>query len=367
VDVAAKDLQARLRVLFEQRRAREADENRVGGHERLHGAVQLAALGAVAFVHKDIEFAHGRAGLRLQFGDEGIEVGHVALAELVHQRAEQARRRLAKLAHQVAAAAGAVDGFPSGAEDPLNLLVQLVAVGDDEHARVGIVLQDPPRQQHHDDALAAALRVPNDAALAPAHVSLRRLDAEILVYARQLLDTAVEEHKVVHQLDDALLAEELEQVLVELEAAVVGLIFLPGEEVFFRRADGAVAQTLSVAPRQHKLHGGEEPGVEFGLLIGEILADAVANGDGTALEFKHADGDAVDVEHDVGPPLVAAAQRHLLGNGKVVLRRIVPIDEMHRLRDLAGLVLDRRTVAQQAVDGPVVAVEVAAAIIRLHL
>ena len=39
-----------------------------------------------------------------------------------------------------------------------------------------------------------------------AHVLLRRLDAEILVHARQLLHAAVEEHEVVHQLDQPVLA-----------------------------------------------------------------------------------------------------------------------------------------------------------------
>ena len=38
------------------------------------------------------------------------------------------------------------------------------------------------------------------------HVLLRGLDAEILVHARQLLHAAVEEHEVVHQLDQPLLA-----------------------------------------------------------------------------------------------------------------------------------------------------------------
>ena len=89
---------------------------------------------------------------------------------------------------------------------PLDLLVQLVAVGDDDHAGVGLVLQNPLGQQHHDDALAAALRVPDDAALVGVDVLLRGLDAEVLVHARQLLHAAVEEHEVVHQLDEPLLA-----------------------------------------------------------------------------------------------------------------------------------------------------------------
>ena len=87
------------------------------------------------------------------------------LAELVDQRAEQARRGLAELAHQVAAAAGALDGLARLGEDALDLFVQFVAVGDDGDAGVGVVLQNPLGQQHHHDALAAALRVPDDAAL----------------------------------------------------------------------------------------------------------------------------------------------------------------------------------------------------------
>ena len=54
---------------------------------------------------------------------------------------------------------------PDLGEDALDLLVQLVAVGDDGDAGVRVVLQNPLGQQHHDDALAAALRVPDDAAL----------------------------------------------------------------------------------------------------------------------------------------------------------------------------------------------------------
>ena len=116
VDVAAEDFQAGLLVLLEQRRAGEADEDRVG-HHRLHHAVQLAALRAVALVHEDEHLAHRLAGLGLQLLDEGVEVVHVLAAELVHQRAEQARLGLAELAHQVAAAAGALDRLARLGED----------------------------------------------------------------------------------------------------------------------------------------------------------------------------------------------------------------------------------------------------------
>jgi hypothetical protein len=71
----------------------------------------------------------------------------------------------------------------------------------------------------------------------------------------------------------------LEQVLVELEAAVVLLVLLPLQEILLRCADGAVAQPLGIVAGEDELHRAEEPLVELGLLVGEV-ADAVADGDG---------------------------------------------------------------------------------------
>ena len=105
--------------------------------------------------------------------------------------------------------------------------------------------------------------------------------------------------------------------------------------------------------------------VELRLLVGKVLADAVADGDAAVLQFQHADGDAVDVEHEVGPPLVVAVQGDFLGNGEVVLLRLLPVDEVDGLRDLARLDLHGHAVAQQAVNGLVVAVEAAAVVVRL--
>jgi hypothetical protein len=90
----------------------------------------------------------------------------------------------------------------------------------------------------------------------------------------------------------------------------------------------------------------EEPGVKFLLLVGEQLPDAVTDGDPAVLQLQHADGDAVHVDHAVRPPLMVAPEGHLLGDGKVVALRLVPIDEVHGLRDLARLGLHRHAVAQ---------------------
>ena len=229
--------------------------------------MQLAALGAMAFIHEHKQLAHRLGGLRLKLSDERFEVVHVATAELMHQRAHQPWQWLRQQAQQFPAALGASDWLAGLGEDAFDLLVQLVTVGNDGDAGVRFVLQNPLGQQHHHDALAAALRVPDDAALMALHVGLRRLDPDILVNPRQLLDAAVEQHEVVQQLEQPILGAHLEQVFVELESGVVGLVFLPLQEVLLLGLDGAVLQTLGVVAGKHQLHGGEEPLVELLLLI----------------------------------------------------------------------------------------------------
>jgi hypothetical protein len=183
---------------------------------------------------------------------------------------------------------------------------------------------------------------------AGADVLLRRLDAEVLVHPRQLLHAAVEQHEVVHQLDQPRLGAHLQQVLVELEAAVVGLVFLPLQEVLLRRADGAVLQPLGVVAREDELHRAEEPGIELWRLVRQVLPDAVADGRAAVLQLDHAHRNAVDVQHQIGSPLVPtqpAAQRHFLGEGEVVGQRPLPVDELDLLGHLAGLRLHWHTVA----------------------
>ena len=157
----------------------------------------------------------------------------------------------------------------------------------------------------------------------------------------------------------------LSRYLSSLKRLLSCLVLLPLEEILLRRADGAVLQPLGVVAGEDELHRAEEPGVELRLLVGEALADAVADGDAAVLQFQHADGDAVDIEHEVGPPLVVALERHFLGDGEVVLLGLAPVDEVDGLGDLARLDLHRHAVAQQAVDGLVVAVEGAVVVVRL--
>src|SRR5258708_3996757 len=153
--------------------------------------MQFTALSAMALIHKDEQFADCWARLLLQFLDKRIEISNALLAELMDQRAEQARLGLAELRHQIVPTARAVNGFARAGEHPLDLFVQFVAVGEDKHTRVWLILQNPFGKQDHDDAFATALRVPDNAAFIGLDALGSLLDAEILMYPRQLLHAAI--------------------------------------------------------------------------------------------------------------------------------------------------------------------------------
>ena len=63
------------------------------------------------------------------------------------------------------------------------------------------MLQQPLCQQHHEDALAAALRMPDNAALGLADALLRRLDAHELMRARYFLGAPVKDGEVADQVE----------------------------------------------------------------------------------------------------------------------------------------------------------------------
>ncbi len=88
---------------------------------------------------------------------------------------------------------------------------------------------------------------------------------------------------------------------------------------------------------------------EHRFLVVEILADALVDAYGAAFEFQHAEREAVDVEHDVGPLAVFAAHAHFFGDGEAVVVGVFPIDEPDRLPVFAQAFLHFHAVAQQPV------------------
>lgn len=251
-----------------------------------------------------------------------------------------------------------------------DLLVEFGAVGDDEHARPGAVFAYPFGEPDHGERFAAALGVPDDAALAAPDEVLGGLDAEVLVLAADLLSSGVVDDEVVDQFQEAPLATNLHQVAVQ-RIGFVGMgsgVFHPLEVVLLAGLDGAVAQSLAVVAGHKPLHRAEKRLDELLLLVVEILADAFGHRHGGAFEFQHAQRDAVDVEHEVGALGaglgVGALDGDFLGDGEAVGFGVFPVDEPDGDGVLAEFGPDLDAVAQHLVDGFVAVVEPLAGVAR---
>ena len=143
MDVGAKDLARGLAVLAQERRAGEADEDR-SFEPALHLLVHVAALGAVALVHEDIEASR----------DPGRWPRQVGRLELVDQRADEARRRRA----QPALALGNMVHDPRLGPDG-HAVADSKMSGESGLARDGHVVSDlgaagDAHLRHHDAVLA---------------------------------------------------------------------------------------------------------------------------------------------------------------------------------------------------------------------
>ena len=85
------------------------------------------------------------------------------------------------------------------------------------------------------------------------------------------------------------------------------------------------------------------------LLVGEVLADSITDAHPTALELDHANCNAIDVKHQIRPPLFWPFQRDLFSNGEVIRFRVMPIDQSHGGGGLIGFCLYLNPVAQQGI------------------
>src|SRR6266567_5446449 len=145
----------------------------------------------MALVNEDKQLPHGHVRLCLQFLDKRIKITDVLFSEFMNQGAEQTWLRLAELDHQIVSAAGAVNLLADASEHTLNLFVEFIPVGKNEHAGVRFVLQDPFRKQNHNNTFAAALRVPDNTALIGVDMLLGSIDPEILMDPREFLHAAI--------------------------------------------------------------------------------------------------------------------------------------------------------------------------------
>ena len=207
----------------------------------------------------------------------------------------------------------------------------------------------------------AALGVPDDTPFVLLDACPRGHYAEELMRPRHLLLPGVEDHEIANEVQQPRLVAHLGQRPVDQRSRIrhcaSGRLVLPVHEELLRCARCSVTKPLRVAAGEEELGRAEERLVEDLFLIRDELPDPIADLHRASFQLDHADGKAVEIEHDVRPPFVAPLQRHLFGQREVVLLRVLPVNEVHRLVGLTRSDLYRHAVAQELVGAEVRLVE----------
>ena len=381
-------------------RAGEADEGGVGqGIAQVGGeAVDEVILAAVGFVGDDYDVAPR--------GEQGVTVAPFIGQELLQGGEDHAPGVDLELGAQVVAAGGLggrlaqeIGAAGEGAEE---LVVQVVAVGDDDHRGVvqGRVADHPSGVEGHGQAFAGALRVPDyaDALVAGRAAGLRfraigaarfaharcisrvdgaqgfaqrDVDGVELVVAGQLLDqqaaaVVLEDLEVAHEIEKAAAVGHPLQDDLQFGQGGRGQVFAvdgaPGHEAFAVRGERPQARVAAVGDDQRGVVD-KEAG-DFGF-VGLELVIGVPDGGlgvGGVFEFDHGQGQAVDEEDDVRAAVVAVLDDGELVEREPVIVRGVVGQELHlrAAQRAVGGVFDGDAVDQIAVGGAVAADEVGA-------
>ena len=250
------------------------------------------------------------------------------------------------------------------AEPVGDLLVEFVAVGDDDDTGVRLVLADPLREPDHHQRLARALRVPDDAALLLLDPRLGGIEREDLVRTHHLLHARVENDGIVDEPQEPLRLEHLKDRTVHRVLHLrrrehafrtwFPARFLPLEPVLRRRQRRPVLDALGFASRNQQLRRREKAGDLAVLLVAPVLADTLLDGHGRFLEFDDAEQDAVHIKTHVRTSMRGLTagrwNADLLGDRINVVERILPVNEPRLLHRLARLGRHRNGESQHSVD-----------------
>ncbi|MNP03149.1 hypothetical protein D3C76_950240 [compost metagenome] len=211
--------------------------------------------------------------------------------------------------------------------------------------------------------------MPDNPAFTSTQVTLRLADTKVLVVPAELFYPAVEHNVVVDQLQKARFVAQLKQMGIQqiIGSGAVCVFLFPGQVVLLAGLDSAVTQALGIVAGHHELHGGEERLDKLGLLVIQVLPDALVHSHLGALEFQHAEGNAIHIEHDIralGIDLgISTFDGNFLGNGEVVVLRMLPVDQPDGLGVFPNFRLDLHPVAQQLVHRLVTIIQALADIV----
>ena len=382
-------------VLKLDRRAGEADERGVGQRiaHMARIAVEEVVLAAMRLVGDDDDVTAAgehRVAIPLLLREEFLDGGEDDAAHIDGQLRAQVRPACGlhrRLAQEILAPR-------EGAE---KLVVEVVAVGQHDHGRIGhrLLADDAPGVEGHGQTLPGALRVPDDAdapiagiaarlsaGLVPAarlgdplRVLLQRRRAQgladrslhrvELVIAGHLLDeraaVVLEDDEVAQQRQEAALLEDALdrhlQLRVEGRRQLLAVDGAP-------RLEPLPAGGERAEPRLHPIRHGEhgvagEQRRQF-RLVGLQLVERRPDGGvlvGRILELDHGQRQPVDEHHDVGPPRIAVLRdRELIDRRPRVGVRHIEVN--HACLSAAdgavgGAVLNSHAVHQHAMEGSV--------------
>lgn len=139
------------------------------------------------------------------------------MAILVDERADDGVLIGIQHVAQVFSAFRPADAHIDVVEEALYLVIEFVAIRDDDHAPIWDkgCLHDPLGEPCHDEGLARALGVPDDAAFAIEDALARGDVREVLVVACNLLLASIEDYEIVDEGQEAIFLAEGDNAVTE--------------------------------------------------------------------------------------------------------------------------------------------------------
>ena len=360
-DVVAEHLARAFLLALDQRRAGKADEAGIG-QGIAHIQRKDVVLAAVRLVGDDDHVG----ALRQQ------RVGLPRLVpELLDQREDVALVAAQQL-FQVFATGGAhvLAGRRAGGLEGLgDLVVQLLAVGDDhEGGTAQHLAQHLLREEHHRQALARALRVPEHAqALALLLLGLAQLHqprdglvhAQELVVLGGLLDqpalALLEHREVLDVIQQPRRFQQPAQCALQRDLASLGLVIhaLPVEEVLPGAGQRAHAGVRAVAEQDERI-GVEQLRHRLAAVIAQVVVEGALQRHRWLLQLDEHQRQAVDEAQQIAAaPVHVAGHPHLRGQEELVVGRRGPVDDAQGLGAVPAVLvghLHLHAVLQQPVE-----------------
>ena len=343
VDVVAEDL-AGVLVLGGDGRPREADVARVGqglahhaGGPHGHVALLVHVLGET--VLPPVRLVHHHDDV------SPVTEGLVPVHELLHCREDDAVGLSPNEELQEVLAGGRLHGLLTqerlaAPELAVELVVEVVPVGDDHDGGLVQALLEKVREENHGEGLARSLRVPEHAYLP---IASHRLDgalcrlphSKVLVVPREDFHHAVrrvaETDEVVNDVHEAFLGEhavEHRSPVGMRGFRIVSVNALPGDVAVLLRGNGADAGLREVAHHAEGVrneHRGDVPHVVAQLLVGVARVGLLARG---RLELEDDERNAVHEHDDVRTLRRVLHERPLVHHVEPVVQRVLVVQQV---------------------------------------